>query len=215
MKTIDCIILTTLIFFLFSCNSKQNKTEQEYELVEVEEEIEVECPECKGAQYVTYTCYSCNGTGKKQQFHSGTHSKQCTSCYGTGKMRCEKCGGNGYIDCPYCNNGKVKCGICGGNGSLFLRGDYMTCPRCDGTGIDECAVCNSYGRMNCSCDDGLATCEDCWGSGRGGQESYSYTESVNCNNCNGTGHSRVICQKCKGKGVITETRIVHERKSKL
>lgn len=215
MKIINYILFVIFIFIIISCGSKQNSSQSdEDELVEVEEEIEVVCPDCDGEEYLWHSCSSCGGSGKNTIYTSGTKPKECATCYGTGKQRCTECNGYGYIDYPYCDSGYESCTVCNGSGIKRIGLDAITCPGCKGNGFTRCYVCDN-GRMDCSCKDGIANCEDCWGSGRRGQEYYSGTEVEECEICNGSGGSRSICETCEGTGTVIETQIVTKRKSEL
>jgi len=53
----------------------------------------VKCTECKGKGKFTYTCDSCDGSGRNEK------GKKCGDCGGKGKIKenCRACDGDGYV----------------------------------------------------------------------------------------------------------------------
>lgn len=200
-------------------SSNSDSSSSDDELIDVEEEVEIECPECSGRGSVTFTCSNCGGSGEKYHHVSGTRPKACGTCYGTGKVRCEKCGGYGYTSCQYCNGqGSFRCTVCKGYGRIIIDPSRPhlapQCNNCDGTGYERCRLCEGHGRMTC-CNNGMATCPTCWGSGAYGQENYSDSYIEECPSCEGEGRYESFCRYCNGTGEITVKQIVQKKKSEL
>lgn len=224
----------SLYFWIFiliccSCNNtssdnsslkNEEQTQQEDELVEVEEKVEEDCPDCDGNGYILNACPSCGGLGETYHHESGFKPKQCQKCMGTGITRCNRCDGCGSIRCEGCNgNGNNKCPSCHGYGKLITYDlqhpwNCPDCPQCNASGYIKCVLCNGKGRLRC-CGNGLGTCTQCWGTGIYGKEEYSYSETKDCSNCNGTGSIRDMCWNCQGSGKIFIIKTVMKHKSEL
>lgn len=219
-----CFIVLFLFMAAASCNNT-NKQHNDYStpvedaLVEVEETVKEECPDCNGYGYFSISCSYCGGLGEIYHYTSGTRPKECHKCYGTGIVRCETCGGYGYTRCPDCNGkGSFQCTVCHGYGIIVIDPSRPhlspKCNICDGTGYDKCLSCDGKGRIKC-CNNGVVMCPICWGSGHSGQENYSNTSTEQCSNCDGTGCQRSQCDECDGSGKVVVKRIVKKRKSEL
>ena len=210
-------------FLLISCDNKtrtqiQNSNDED-EIVEVEEEIEEECQRCNGIGHFSSSCSSCYGYGNITHYSTGTRPKACPTCNGRGMILCKKCGAQGYIRCQYCNGrGSFQCTVCHGYGIIVIdpTRPHLSpkCNNCKGTGYEDCLTCNGYGRIKC-CDDGLTHCPTCWGSGQYGQENYSESYKEECSSCNGSGRLNYECNECDGTGKVIVRRIVKKKKSEL
>lgn len=221
-KLLLFFIISIMLSSCDSISSKRNNYNSsipEDEWVEIEEEYEECCDYCIGDGEIIRSCSNCSGSGEKIIYHSGTRPKTCSNCIGTGRVRCETCGGYGYVRCEYCNGqGSFQCTVCHGYGIIIL--DYSSphlspkCNHCDGTGYEDCLACDGKGKIHC-CNNGLANCPVCWGSGTYGQESYSEIETHECPTCNGSGRVSYYCSECDGTGIVIKTRVVRKKRSEL
>lgn len=198
-------------------NNVQENPEPVTEWVEVIEETEEECSVCYGSGITNSNCSWCGGHGYTMKYVSGTQPKSCSKCYGTGVVRCQQCDGNNM--CQYCNGRRsFQCTVCHGSGLIILdindTDSWFRCNNCKGTGFEKCLMCGGTGTCS-SCDNGLATCHTCWGTGRYGQENYSYTEEEECFYCDGSGRVNNRCSNCDGEGTVIVKRVVRKEKSEL
>lgn len=226
MKIYQLSIILFLIVFLGACNQTSSNHQNveipiqvEDEWVDVKEEVEEDCSVCYGLGFRNVSCQECGGWGHKTHNVSGSRPKDCSVCYGTGKVRCEKCGGYGYTRCQYCDgHGSHQCTVCHGYGIIIIDPSRPhlspQCNNCGGSGYGKCTICRGSGRLQC-CEDGLMTCPTCWGSGRYGQENYSYTQEEECSFCNGSGQRREYCFDCNGTGKVMVEQVVKKKKSEL
>ena len=221
MKPYHIIIIFLFAIISTACGNKSSNNQvnfdSEEEWVEVTEKVEEECPNCSGSGIINSNCSGCGGCGYRMHYLSGTKSKSCSTCYGTGVIRCQQCDGNGR--CQYCDGrGSFQCSVCHGYGLIVLDANntdsWFKCNNCNGTGYEKCSICGATGKSNC-CDGGMATCPTCWGTGRYGQESYSYTQKEECPYCNGFGRVENRCFNCNGEGTVIVERVVTKKKSEL
>ena len=192
------LILPLFTLLFISCAKNRHSNDKVYSVEEYE--ITIECPDCDGDGYNIYTCNTCDGEGSVTRTGTSYHNEPatCTSCWGTGTVR------RGSNVCEYCSGyGSNTCITCEGSGLVYLWGEYNTCPGCKGTGRQKCYLCGGTGDWN-----NEVTCEECWGSGKSGRNTYSssYDIEETCSSCDGEGRYRNECSTCNGTGKITETR---------
>lgn len=134
-------------------------------------------------------CSTCDGKGQWQ----GIPAARCTDCNGTGKVlpppltdeqifgrKCERCGGSG----TYTPNFEDQlCPLCKGVGRIRAAENRWTC-----LGGGEVACPASLGARP-SCYGGLLLFRDDYDGG-------SFTSTVKCQECRGTGKSP---QRCPGR----------------
>jgi uncharacterized tellurite resistance protein B-like protein len=152
--------------------------------------ISFDCPQCKGAKYIT--CINPDCLGK--------HEWDCPACKGTRKINCTVCSASGYVKCTVCKGrgqeqctscagtSEVKCSHCGGDGYVGKKkdDDSNKCTFCEGKGWHVCPECSG----------GLVKCDICSGKGEVKCKTCKASGKVDCLSCKATG--KILCDKCYG-----------------
>jgi hypothetical protein len=114
----------------------------------------------------------------------------CSLCAGSGEEPCPHCKGTLYVDiqrpCPKtgCVAGKTRCFSCGGAG-------FINCSECGGSGSVEMVRYVSSGGTLSWPQTYSVRCTLCNGS-----------RGKSCSRCGGKKGSLIICDECKGTGVV-------------
>ncbi|MBP2315551.1 peptidoglycan-binding domain-containing protein [Azospirillum soli] len=105
---------------------------------------------------------------------------------------CVTCRESGKVDCPSCSDGTVTCYGCCGDGKT-------SCSGCGGTGRQR----ENFWDSSRQCYDFRhVTCNQCWGSRRGGVcFGCGGRGWVTCSTC--AGNAVVVCSSCTGAGGFT------------
>ena len=77
----------------------------DFEIIErLDNECEVECPDCEGKGYVVVHCRVCNGSG--EGMYDGS---SCSACRGGGEVgeECERCDGQGSYWLEHDDSGEI------------------------------------------------------------------------------------------------------------
>lgn len=78
-----------------------------------------------------------------------------------------------------------------------IRGGVL---RLNVTHQEACSNCRGIGFIETT-----ATCPECGGSGQVTQKAGSMKFNVTCPRCGGSGRDRIVCQQCRGDGVVSRT----------
>jgi|APSaa5957512622_1039677.scaffolds.fasta_scaffold135905_1 DnaJ-class molecular chaperone len=98
------------------------------------------------------TCYSCDGSGKKEV------KKTCTSCKGRGQVFCTNTYTFNYTWFGGGGSETVRCD--GGTWYDPRLGSSKTCYYCNGSSYHDCNTCSGYGEIKTTKD-----CTRCGGDG--------------------------------------------------